>query len=559
MKFVQSLINYIYGFSADTSFRKFDKDTRNAGEVNKQVLQEILRLNASTAYGQIYQFSKLRAEDYKKQVPLTSYQDYEGFIDEIAAGKENILTADPIIYFGLSSGTTGKQKRIPVTRRIRKNVNMAMMLLQQGLLRQALPSARKGGRGLLLMNMLQSSHSPAGIPTGSGTSGGVQSMRKVLPYFWTTPMEVLALADQKEANYLHLLFALKDRDLAYIMSPFASGVVQLLGVLEERYQELVEDIRKGSISSKLNLAPEILAGLEARVTPDPQRAQELERAFQIGMAHIVPRIWPKLSHVSCVAGGSFSVYEPKLKFYTGSLPIYSAIYGATESLIGLSPRVNEPTYVLAPRAAYFEFIKAEEIDVVNPATLNCNEVQVGETYEIIITNYAGFYRYRLGDIVKVVDFYHESPVLEFLYRKGQLLNIAGEKTSEEAVRLAMTQTMEALKQTLVDFTVTLDLSSALGQYAFFIEVEAGGVKSEEIPKLRDTLEKKLYAANPRYRAGVESHRIAPCVVHRVRPGTFDRLRQELVKRGASLNQVKIPRAIQDARLIEVLESNRLME
>lgn len=116
---MQTLINYIYGFSADTSFRKFDKDTRNAGEVNKQVLQEILRLNASTAYGQIYRFSKLRLADYKKQVPLTSYQDYEGFIDEIAAGKENILTADPIIYFGLSSGTTGKQKRIPVTRRIR--------------------------------------------------------------------------------------------------------------------------------------------------------------------------------------------------------------------------------------------------------------------------------------------------------------------------------------------------------------------------------------------------------------------------------------------------------
>lgn len=557
MKLMQSLVNLIYGFSADTSYRKFDKDTKNAREINKQVLQEILRLNASTTYGQIYQFSKLSSEDYKKQVPLTFYQDYEGFIDEIAAGKENILTADPIIYFGLSSGTTGKQKRIPVTSRLRKIVNMAMMLSQQGLLRHALPSARKDGRGLLLMNMLQSSNSPVGIPTGAGTSGGVQSMKKVLPYFWITPMEVLALPNQEEANYLHLLFALKDRDLAYIMAPFASGVVQLLGVLEERYQELVEDIRKGSISSKLNLAPEIRAGLEARISPDLQRARELEYVYQMGMTNIVPRIWPKISHVTCVVGGSFSVYEPKLKFYIGELPIYSAVYGATESVIGLSPRVNEPNYVLAPRAAYFEFIKAEDIDALNPATLNLNEVKVGETYEIVITNYAGFYRYRLGDMIKVVDFYHESPVLEFLYRKGQLLNIAGEKTSEAAVRQAITQTMATLKQSIVDFTVTLDLSSAVGKYAFYLEVESGGVKPEEISKLCDTLEKKLYEANPRYRTGVESNRIAPCVVHLVRSGTFDRLRQELVKRGASLNQVKIPRPIQDARLIEVLESNRL--
>lgn len=557
MKLMQTLINLIYGFSADTLYRKFDKDTQNAGEINKQVLQEILGLNASTAYGQIYQFSKLSPEDYKEQVPLTFYQDYEGFIDEIAAGKDNILTADPIIYFGLSSGTTGKQKRIPVTNRLRKIVTMAMMLLQQGLLRQALPSARQGGRGLLLMNMLQSSSSFAGIPTGAGTSGGVQSMKQVLPYFWTTPIEVLALPDQKEANYLHLLFALKDRDLAYVMAPFASGVVQLLGVLEERFPELVEDIKKGNISSKLNLTPEIRAVLEAKLAPDLQRAQELEYAYQMGMAHIVPRIWPKISHVSCVAGGSFSVYEPKLRFYIGQLPIYSAVYGATESLIGLSPRVNEPTYVLAPRAAYFEFIKVEDIDAVNPATLNLNEVKVGETYEIVITNYAGFYRYRLGDIIKVVDFYHESPVLEFLYRKGQLLNIAGEKTSEAAVRQAITQTMATLKQSIVDFTVTLDLSSTLGKYAFYLEVEPGGVESEEISKLCDILEQQLYEANPRYRAGVENHRIAPCVVHLVSSGTFHRLRQELVKRGASLNQVKIPRPIQDARLIAVLENNQL--
>lgn len=225
--------------------------------------------------------------------------------------------------------------------------------------------------------MLQSSNASDGIPVGAGTAGGVQAMQKFLPYFWTTPVEVLALPDQKEANYLHLLFALKDRHLAYIMSPFASGVVQLLGVLEERFAELVEDIRRGSISSQLNLTPEIRAILETKLAPDPQRAQELEAAAQAGMAHIVPRIWPKMSHVSCVAGGSFSVYEPKLRFYLGNIPIYSAVYGATETLIGLSPRVNEPTYALVPRAAYFEFIKEADTDAVNPATLNLNEVRVG--------------------------------------------------------------------------------------------------------------------------------------------------------------------------------------
>lgn len=174
----------------------------------------------------------------------------------------------------------------------------------------------------------------------------------------------------------------------------------------------------------------------------------------------------------------------------------------------------------------------------------------------MVTTYAGFYRYRLGDMVKVVDFYHKSPVLEFLYRKGQLLNIAGEKTSEAAVQQAMTQTMAILEHSLVDFTVALDLSDTVGKYVFYLEVEARDIKAEETAKLRAILEQQLYAANPRYRAGIEGKRIAPCVVRLVKPGTFQRLRQELVKRGASLNQVKIPRLIQDARLIAILENNR---
>jgi hypothetical protein len=57
-----------------------------------------------------------------------------------------------------------------MTAHSRKSVNMAMMFIQHGLLRQALKAARKGGKGLLLMNMLQSGSTPGGIPTGAATT-----------------------------------------------------------------------------------------------------------------------------------------------------------------------------------------------------------------------------------------------------------------------------------------------------------------------------------------------------------------------------------------------------
>lgn len=35
---------------------------------------------------------------------------------------------------------------------------------------------------------------------------------------------------------------------------------------------------------------------------------------------------------------------------------------------------------------------------------------------MVLTTPNGLYRYRLGDVVRVVDFYNQCPIVEFLYR-----------------------------------------------------------------------------------------------------------------------------------------------
>ena len=35
---------------------------------------------------------------------------------------------------------------------------------------------------------------------------------------------------------------------------------------------------------------------------------------------------------------------------------------------------------------------------------------------MVVSTLSGFYRYRFGDVVKVVDFHHKTPVVEFMYR-----------------------------------------------------------------------------------------------------------------------------------------------
>lgn len=558
MSIMQWVLNKGFAIVTNRYVRQFEADTHHAGEINRQILKQILELNEQSEYGGAYNFAGIKgAHAYKKTVPVTSYQDYEGYIERMTKGEANVLTTEPIKYFALSSGTTGKQKYIPITERHRKLTNSNMTFLLQGLINQTLPPDRKAGKGLLLMHMGKpSGFTSGGLPTGAGTSEGIKAMRHILPYIWTSPLQILEMPNQQTANYLHLLFALKEQDLAYIMAPFPSGIVQLFSVLEEKWQSLLKDLAQGTISKELELDPQVKASLEHKLKPAPKRAKELEAQLSRGMAGIATRLWPNLAYISCVIGGSFSIYEDKLRYYTGKLPINSSVYGATEAPIALTMKADDVTYVVTPRTAYFEFIPVSEADSPTPSALDLDQLKIGETYEILVTNFAGLYRYQLGDVVKVVDYYHQSPIIEFQYRKGQLLNLAAEKTSEAAVQQALAAAAEKWGTRVEDFTVRLNLDGAVGCYQFFLEVADPDKVLAQPENSRDILEQALIEANPRYQAGLSAKRIAPMTLQVTKPGTFSLLRQSLLKKGASLNQVKIPRLIRDEQLLRLLEENK---
>lgn len=45
-----------------------------------------------------------------------------------------------------------------------------------------------------------------------------------------------------------------------------------------------------------------------------------------------------------------------------------------------------------------------------------SQVRVNECYELVVTTLMGLYRYRTGDVVKIVDFINQCPQYRFQYR-----------------------------------------------------------------------------------------------------------------------------------------------
>lgn len=536
--------------------KKFNKYTLNSRYINEEVLFKILNKNSTSKYGEKYNFNSIKSVDeYKLNVPITDYLDYELYINEMLKGKKNILISDDVEFFGHTSGTTGKQKLVPVTKKSREVGSKYMALLIERFAYNNLKNKWNYGRGLMLADTVMTTYSEGGVPICSATSGGMDAIKVILPKIYTSPYEVMKIKDKNAALYLHLLFALEDKSLTYISGVFISNVLDALRTLEDNAELLVRDIRRGSINRNLNIDEETRKKLNKYLKPNAGRADEIELEFSKGFEGICRRMWPKLIYIASVTGANFSIYDDMVNYYTGSVPIYSPAYASTEAMIGINPYISKIRYVIIPDTVFYEFIPVKESNKENPQTYCIDELKVGEKYEIIITSYAGFYRYRLGDVVKVVDYYNNSPEIEFLYRKNQALNMVSEKTTEDHLRESLSKTVKEFNLSLVDYTTLEDNRITPGRYVFYLEF------NEEIPKskikfIENTLDKELQKANLAYGRFRKNNKLACLSINIVRRNTFDIIKRYLISKGVSKSQIKIPRVITNKKeILNILNDN----
>ena len=522
---------------------KFDNYTKNPRKVNEGVLLKIINSNIKTEIGGKYKFKKINSiQTFKNNFPLTDYSFYEDYIRRMGEGEKKVLLSKDIEYFGHTSGTTGKQKLIPVTKNSRKIASKYMAFYINKVCYDSFKENWSYGRGILISDIVKTSTTKSGIPICSATSGGMNGIRHILPYLYTSPIEVMRVKDKEAALYLHLLFALEESRLMYISGVFISSVLDFFRVLEDKHQSLVRDIRKGRINHKLNIDEKTRIALNKLLSPNASRADKLEEEFNKGFKGIAKRVWPNLLYIATVTGANFSIYDDKVNYYTDSLPVYSPSYAATEAMMGINPYVNKIRYVIIPDTAFYEFIPIEKGEDNINNTLNLDELEIRKEYEIVITNYAGLYRYRMGDVIKVVGFYNNCPEVEFMYRKNQVLNMVAEKTNEEHLTDSIRQTMKKLNINLVDYTTEPDNSITPGRYIFYFEFK-NKVTKNQINLLENTLDKELRKSNLAYDRARNNNKLGRVKVVTLLPNTFNLVKESLFKKGISKNQIKIPRVI----------------
>jgi hypothetical protein len=545
---VQRLLRTWLKFSAASHF---DDATWTPREAQEKKLLEVVARNKDTAYGRDHDFGSIRSiEDFQRAVPMNTYEALTPYIDRVFAGEQNVLTADVPLMFATTSGTTGRAKYIPVTPSYLSEYSHGVHVHTYRMFTDF--SDMLEGKILVSSSSDEEGISDGGLPFGAISGYLARKQPGAIKRFYALPYELSKVKQVESKYYLTLRYGAAE-DVRLLVTPNPSSMLLLADKLNVWADELIHDIRKGGANPAY--VPEgspkaLTAGLRA----DPARADELQAILKRDGALTPMAVWPNLRLLSCWKGGTMPLYLRKLPAVFGDVPIRDLGYMASEGR-GATPLVNSGAAgVLNVTSHFFEFVPEEQRDDPDQQFLTCDELESNREYYIYFTTSAGLYRYDINDVVRVVDFYRNTPVIQFI-RKGQgMTSITGEKLTESQVTGALLEAVESGGYDVQHFTAKVQWGEP-PRYALYAEL-GDSMTTERSREFLRAFDRSLCEQNIEYEAKRESTRLGAPVLRRVAPGSYQALRQKRVAEGAPESQVKIPQLSTDMEFgaaLDVLE------
>ncbi|NQU76677.1 MAG: GH3 auxin-responsive promoter family protein, partial [Planctomycetes bacterium] len=419
-------------------------------------------------------------------------------------GETKALLPDdqPVLMFSMTSGTTGEPKRIPVTgealAQYRRGWNVFGIKLlvdhPNGWLRKILQVAGNAAESV----------SPTGIPCGAISGLLAAGQKRIVRRMYVAGSEVAAIEDTA-ARYYTLMRLGMPQDVGWISTANPSTIINLLGTAQRHVESLLRDLRDGTLTPPGPVPQKIRARLRL------QKHGQLVRRIEEGMARdgqlLVRHFWD-LAFCLNWTGGTLGLYLPALRELIGRTPIRDIGLLASEGRFSVPLEDETPAGVADILSAFLEFIPADQIDAASPTLLRSHELEVGGEYFLVLTNFAGLWRYNINDRIRVTAMMGESPVFAFLSKGAHTANITGEKLTEHQVVQAMQ---------LAAGRLGLPIRRFLAQghfdwppfYSLRVEADEGTLSENAAGELARVVDEQLCRLNIEYAAKRRTGRLGP--------------------------------------------------
>ena len=328
--------------------KEIEQYTSHAGELQQLVLQRLVRTAANTEWGKKHDYASIRTyEDFKKRLPIQTYEEVKPYVTRLRAGEQNLLWPSEIRWFAKSSGTTNdKSKFLPVSRESLHDTHY------------------KGGRDAVAIYL------------------GKNPERR----FFSGKGLILGGSHAPNLNTNHSLVG----DLSAILIENINPLVNFVRVpskqtaLMEHFEPKMEAIARETIHanvSNLSGVPSWMLVLIKHILEKTGK-QSLEE------------IWPNLE-VFFHGGVAFTPYREQYKDVIRSSKMhYVETYNASEGYFGTQNDPADPAMLLMiDYGIFYEFIPLEDVGKENPRTFCLEEVELNKNYAMVISTSAGSVSY----------------------------------------------------------------------------------------------------------------------------------------------------------------------
>ena len=382
--------------------------------IQKRLLLEQLQLLSRCALGKkIMNGAKPETvEEFRQQVPLTTYADY---CPELIEKPEDILPAKPALWVH-TSGRSGEYpcKWVPMTPAYSRELSVLMYGIGM------LSSSNRWGDISPFPERPKLVYTVAPRPYMSGALASM--LQEQTPVDYLPPMEEAENLDFEERIRLGFKQALS-QGLDYFF-----GLSLVLVAVGNKFSQS---------SGKVNIIP---------LLSQPKALFRLIKGLvksKLARRSMLPKdLW---SVKGIISGGLDSaVYKDKIKELWGRYPLDT--YASTEGGIIATQTWDYNGMTFIPNLNFLEFIPEKEhfkwqLDhSYQPKTLLLDEVRAGENYEILITNFHGgaLVRYRVGDMVRITSLRNEKlgidiPQMVFERRADDLLDFVVTRLTEKVI------------------------------------------------------------------------------------------------------------------------------
>lgn len=477
---------------------KTQKWATNPVVTQQKVFTDLIRQAKNTQFGKDHDFENIKSHaDFAAKVPLRDYEELKPYVDQMVAGKENILWPGKPLYFAKTSGTTSGAKYIPLTK-------------------ESMPFHIEAARNAILSYIHE--------------SGKTDFVNGKMIFLQGSP-------ELEEKNGVKL------GRLSGIVAHFVPKYLQknrmpswetnCIDDWETKVDAIVEETFNENMS--------VISGIPSWVQ---MYFEKLKSKGRKPVGDIF-----KNFNLFIYGGVNYEPYRAKFENLIGRKVDSIELFPASEGFFAYQDSQNEKGMLLLLNSGiFYEFIKSEEFFTENPKRYTIGEVETGINYVLIISTNAGLWAYNIGD---TIQFTTTKPYRVIVSgRIKHYISAFGEHVIGKEVEAALQQAMEGTNITVNEFTVAPQItpSNGLPYHEWFIEFEN---EPENLTAFAEKIDAAMQKQNVYYYDLISGKVLQQLVISKVRKNGFQDYMKSIGKLGG---QNKIPRLSNDRTIANVLKT-----